>query len=132
MTRAMSVQAAESAAQEMHFDPWVVEIVDGRHALAQKWPALPSRSSGSVLPVPRATVVLVEAVFVVAIDRVRAPFRAVLDELSGHVDVHFSFVPAHASRPLRCKQHLLAEPPVAGVGYQVAQRPGLLVDDEIF
>jgi hypothetical protein len=33
--------------------------------------------------------------------------------------------------PARRHQHVLAEPPVAGVDYEIANRPGCIVDDEI-
>src|SRR5512133_3087735 len=91
------------------------------------------RPSRAAIPVHRASVVVVQARFVLAIDgRARVPRWAVLDGLAGHADVNVALTPTDAACPARGNQNALSKPPIARVDHEVAHFPGLIVHDEVF
>src|ERR1700690_3253395 len=83
-------------------------------------------------PIRWPTVVVIQTCFVRAIDGgFRVPLGAILDLLSREIHEDLSLLPTDAAGPVWRNQHALAQPPVAGVDYQIADFPCLIVDDAI-
>jgi len=54
------------------------------------------------------------------------------DSLTGQINRHAGFWPTHVRDPFRRHEHTVAAPPIARVHYEVANRPGVIVNQEIF
>ena len=75
---------------------------------------------------------LVNALLLLTIElRRRVIRRRIFDGLASQVDGDFCLGPTHCRDPLRRDEHLVAAPPIAGVHNQVANRPGVLVNEEV-
>ena len=76
---------------------------------------------------------LVKPFFLLAVQRVGGVVaRRVLDRNAREPNRNAAIRPMHAGYPLRCHQHLVPEPPIAGVDHHVTQGPGLFIDQEAF
>ena len=56
--------------------------------------------------------------------------RSDLNGLTGQIDRDFAVEPVHIVDPLRRDEHLVTEPPVAGLHDEIADRLGFIVDEE--
>src|SRR5438094_8888943 len=55
-----------------------------------------------------------------------------LDHLASQIDRDLGLGPAHIPHPSRRDEHVMTTPPVARVYDQVANRPRVIVDEQIF
>ena len=84
-------------------------------------------------PIPRTAVVLVHCLFALAIELCRRVIRRrVFDSLASEIDSNLGVYPTHVLDPLRRDEHVVAAPPVARVNNQIANRPRVIVDEQIF
>jgi hypothetical protein len=89
---------------------------------------------GVSLPVVWASVKIVQAHFVFAIDRkAGVVLRTIFNRIAGQVNQDLTALPVYQIDPARGGQNLLTcRQPVAGVDYQIPDNPTLRIDDEIF
>ena len=95
---------------------------------------LPPRLSRALVsgPVALPAVVVIQMFFVIASGTPRAvPLGAVPDRVSRHGDMDFPILPTDGIYPVWRYQHFLAQPPIAGIDHQIADAPGLVIDDEV-
>jgi len=77
--------------------------------------------------------VLVHCLFALAIELYRRVVRRrVFDILATEIDSNLSVYPTHVLDPLRRDGHVVAAQPVARVNNQIANRPRVIVDEQIF
>src|SRR5688500_16386503 len=94
--------------------------------------ALVSRTASGPLLDALLAIVLFESLLVLRLDGLRnVVVRRVLDLLSRKIDVDLAVVQVDRLDPLSIDEHFVTEPPVAGIGDEVAHLPRLVVHDEV-
>ncbi len=56
--------------------------------------------------------------------------RSILDRLTVQIDRYHVLGPAHALDPSWRDEHLVSEPPIAGIYDEVSNRPGFIVEEQ--
>src|ERR1700733_6337009 len=75
---------------------------------------------------------LVDRLLLLTIElRRRVISRRVFQGLTGQIDGNQRFWPVHRVDPPRRHEHLVTNPPIAGVDDQVANRPGAILDEQV-
>src|SRR5664279_5039735 len=91
------------------------------------------RPCGSLVgPVTAAIVVPMQSILVISREcRLVREFGRLFDSFAGEMDEDFRFTPTNPLDPLRCDEHSLSRPPVPRIDDEIANRPGLVINDEI-
>jgi len=83
----------------------------------------------SIRPITVTPIVIMELDFLLSMQRACwIVCRGALDCLPCQIDRDGALRPTHALDPLWRDEHLMTQPPVAGVDYQVSNSPGVLIE----
>ena len=75
---------------------------------------------------------LIDRLFPLAIEFCRRVVgRRVFDGLTSQIDRDLGLWPTHVSDPLGCDEHTVTAPPIARVHNEVANRPAVIVNEQI-